>query len=107
MVRQGSVTRPPTEAAIGWRRSKGYRHECDSRKLPLRRRKIRNHRAAIKPAELPLFAMSQAARRALTQPGSGAGRKLPVAAGRAADQVLRERGRLPARVLPRMRLPDH
>jgi hypothetical protein len=75
------------------------------RKLPLWRRKIRNHWAAIKPAELPLFVMLQAARRAIPQPCSGAGRRL-VAAGRAPNQILRERGRLPARVLPRMRLSD-
>src|SRR6516164_2872191 len=95
-------------AFLGWRSSrKGDRHDSDWRKLPLRRRKIRNHRAAIKPAELPLFAMSQATWRAVPQPRSGAGRRLPVAAGRAPDQILRERGRLPARVLPRMRLSDH
>ena len=49
-------------AFLGSRSSrKEDRHDSDWRKLPLRRRKIRNHRAAIKPAELPLFAMSQAA----------------------------------------------
>ena len=48
------------------------------------------------PLNCHLFTMSQAAWRAVPQPRSGAGRKLPVAAGRAPDQVLRERGRLPA-----------
>ena len=59
------------------------------------------------PLNCHLFTMSQAAWRAVPQPRSGAGRRLPVAAGRAPDQILRERGRLPARVLPRMRLSDH
>ena len=45
-------------------REQGDRHECDSRELSLRWRQIRNHRPSIKPAELPLFAMSQTARRA-------------------------------------------
>src|SRR5215471_17241337 len=47
------------------------------------------------PLNCHLFTMSQAAWRAVPQPRSGTGRRLPVAAGRVPDQVLRERGRLP------------
>src|SRR6516162_1017722 len=61
-------------AFLGSRSSrKGDRHDSDWRKLPLRRRKIRNHRAAIKPAELPFVhnVASSMARRSAAAFGCG------------------------------------
>ena len=50
----------------------------DPGKLPVRRREVRDCRSAVRPAQLPLLAMPQAARRGLPQPGSREDRRLPL-----------------------------
>jgi len=52
---------------------KGDQHDCNSGKLPLRRREIRNHRTTAEPIKLPLLALPQTARRALPEPRTRAG----------------------------------
>jgi hypothetical protein len=66
----------------------GTRHAPHPRQLPVRRRRIRDHRAADGAAELPLLAMPQAAWRRVSQPRARAGEGFPLAQGRASDQVL-------------------
>jgi hypothetical protein len=58
------------------------------RQLPVRRRRIRDRRAADGAAELPLLAMPQAAWLGVSQPRSRAGEGFPLAPRRASGQVL-------------------
>jgi hypothetical protein len=85
----------------------GVHHAPHPRPLPVRRRRIRDRRAADGAAELPLLAMPQAAWLSVSQPRSRAGKRFSLAARRASGQVLRKPTRLSARVLQRMRLADH
>ncbi len=77
------------------------RNVCNPRKLPVRRRQVRDYRPAVKPAQLPLFAVPQAAWRGLSQPRSRADSRLPMARGREFGQILRRPKRVSARVLQR------
>ena len=65
---------------------------------PVRRRQIRDHRAAAAPAQLPLHVVLQAAGRGVPQQGAGAAQRLQVGARRGPADVLRGHSRLPPRL---------
>src|SRR5271170_6420294 len=67
----------------------GVHHAPNPRQLPVRRRRIRDRRAADGAAELSSLAMPQAAWRSVSEPRPRAGERFPLATGRASGQVLR------------------